>query len=322
MSNMADKFAVSSEQKHAALQDRDSIHRFLFNVKPVQGLWLNVNRALADSLAKQPEYPIVIKKLLAELMLVGCIFRHYMKMDGELSLSIESRGYPVNVLLVNIDRDSVRAVARLDDTKLIADDAQLKDLVDVNANLILSVLNPNAQPYQSIIRVNLESITQSVLDFYKQSVQIPAFLKISTQEDSSGMVNATALFMVYIPDDSGTLEDFQDIATLAETTQDDEMLNLIAFDLLYRLFNQEDVTTDFVQKLQFACSCSKEKMLNSLSSLGLQEIEEALNELQQDYLEVACNCCGDKYAFTYEDVKANIEDNPEVNGVFVNQEDK
>lgn len=313
------KYKVSPEQREAAKADRDTIHRFIFTDKPAQGLWLNVNKALTDSLAKQHHYPVAVRKLLGELMLVGSLFRHYMK-AGELSLSIRSQGYAVNTLLVSVDEHSVRAVARLDENFNISDDAKLEDLVDVDANLILSVFNQNAQPYQSIIRVNLNSITESVLDFYKQSVQIPVFLRMANEVLEDGSINTSALFMQYIADGSGTVEEFEDLAKLAQTVEDQELLNLSAFDVLYRLFNQENVKEELCQHLEFKCTCSREKMLNGLASLGLAEVESYLEELKQDHLEMKCECCGNAYDFTLEDVKQNLEEHPDSEGVFINRD--
>ncbi|RIY33376.1 hypothetical protein CJP74_01965 [Psittacicella melopsittaci] len=299
------KFAVSAEQEKLGLADRDSMYRFLFDVKPAQGLWINVHKTLKDSLEHQVNYPVAIKKLLGELLVVGSILKHYLKTDGNFSLAIQSEGTPVRALSVGLLGDTARVVAYLDENAEFAQEAKLEDLINPEANLIMSVYfaDRQMQPYQSIIRVNLNSIQDSILDYYRQSVQIPAFFRIASQVDEHGDVNAAGLFMQFIPDESGTLEDFNGLATLAHTLTDGELLKLSASDLLYRLFNQEQVTLAKEKDLSFQCTCSEEKYFKAIASLGRAELEDETSPT----LEAVCNCCGKKYTYQVKDILDYID---------------
>ncbi|RIY31560.1 hypothetical protein CKF54_06485 [Psittacicella hinzii] len=294
------KFAVSAEQVKLGLADRDSVYRFLFDVKPAQGLWLNVNKTLKDSLEHQNEYPLAIKKLLGELLLVGSVLKHYLKTDGNFSLAIQSENTPVRALSVGLKGDTARVVAYFDEEAQFDTNAKLEDLINPNANLIMSVYFDDRQvkPYQSIIQVNLNSIQDSILDYYRQSVQIPAFLRLASEVDQDGNVNTSGLFMQFIPDESGTLEDFNGLVTLAMTTTDDELLKLSATNLLYRLFNQEEVKVEKEKELSFLCTCSSEKYFKAIASLGREELADH----EDPNLEAVCNCCGKKYQFAVQDI--------------------
>ncbi|MFC6277156.1 Hsp33 family molecular chaperone HslO [Psittacicella hinzii] len=298
---MSNKFAVSSAQIQAGIKDRDSVHRFLFDVKPAQGLWVNVNKTLKDSLEHQPKYPAAVKRLLGELLLVGSILKHYLKTDGNFSLAIQSANTPVTGLSVSLYGDSARVVAALAEDAQLDANAKLEDLINPEANLIMSVYfdDRQAQPYQSIIRVNLNSIQESILDYYRQSVQIPAFLRLASEVDAQDQVNASALFMQFIPDESGTQADFEDLVTLASTVTERELLDLSANDLLYRLFNQEQVTVAREKDLTFACTCSRDKYLQAIASLG----EKELADHQEPEVVATCNCCGKSYAYTLQEIK-------------------
>ncbi|RIY38574.1 Hsp33 family molecular chaperone HslO [Psittacicella gerlachiana] len=304
-----DKFAVSAEQELLGVADRDSIYRFLFDVKPAQGLWLNIHKTLKDSLEHQSEYPVAIKKLLGELLLVGSILKHYLKTDGNFSLAIQSENTPVKALSVSLRDDTARVVAYFDENANLSAEATLEDLINPEANLIMSVYfdDRQVQPYQSIIRVNLNSIQDSILDYYRQSVQIPAFLRIASEVDVNGEVNASGLFMQYIPDESGTLDDFNGLATLAYTLTDNELLKLSAKDLLYRLFNQEEVTLAKEKELKFQCTCSSEKYFKAIASLGKEELESHPDE----NIEAVCNCCGKKYHYELKDILEFIDSDAE-----------
>lgn len=306
---MTDKFSVSPELQAKGLADRDTLYRFLFDVKPAQGLWVNVNKTLKDSLEHQPKYPLAIKKLLGELLLVGSILKHYLKTDGTFNLAIQSKDTPVNALSVSLYGDSARVFALLDEKAEVADNAKLEDLINPQANLIMSVYYDNraVQPYQSIIQINLNSIQESITDYYKYSVQIPAFIRLASEVDANGDVNAAGFFTQYIPDESGTVDDFKDLTTLATTLQDNELLQLAPNDLLYRLFNQEEVTLSKEKDLKFSCTCSYEKYLNAIASLGEQEVAAH----PEEEIMATCSVCSKDYHYGKEQILAYIKAHPD-----------
>lgn len=53
--------------------------------------------------------------------------------------------------------------------------------------------------------------------------------------------------------------------------------------------------------VQFACTCSKERFANAITSLGKQEIQEMIEEDNQ--AEVHCHFCNNKYVFTSEELE-------------------
>lgn len=320
---MSNQFNLSLEEIQRGYEDRDSIHRFLFKDKPVQGLWLSVDKALSESLANHPNLPKAIVRLMGELLLVASIFRHYLKDNGMVSLGIHSPGSKVSLLLVHATNTGVRCIPVYDKEAIVnlADDTQLEDVIDANARLILRTQGGNnATPYESIIEVNLNSIQDSILDFYKQSVQLPVFLRLRSEINQFDQVHANALFMQFIPDDSGTEADFEDQVQLANTVTDAELLGLSAFDLLYRLFNQEEVIVTKERNLQFECTCSRDKMLGAIASLGEAEVIETFKDLAaqgKDEVELVCECCYMSYSFTQDQVMEAIAEH--VQDDFVTQ---
>lgn len=53
--------------------------------------------------------------------------------------------------------------------------------------------------------------------------------------------------------------------------------------------------------VQFACTCSKERFANAITSLGKQEIQEMIDEDNQ--AEAHCHFCNNKYVFTSEELE-------------------
>lgn len=308
---MTNSFAVSPEQKAAGLADRDSLHRFLFDTKPAQGLWVNVNQAINDSLEHQQDYPDVAKRLLGELMLIAALMRHNLKHpNANVLLGIHSQDTPIRDLRVDVTADSCRAFCRVADdvdfSKFSAD-AKLSELVNPEAFMQMTIRGVAKVDQNSIVPINLDSIEESIKGFYKQSVQLPVDLKIAS-EFVDGKVNASALFMQFIPDDSGSLEEFEDLTVLMDSLTPDELLSLSCNDTLYRLFNQEDLKVQFDRKLKFECYCSPARMLGLLATLPEEDIDEAfkntLEETGAEKVEMTCQVCGRKHGFSREDVNA------------------
>ncbi len=81
----------------------------------------------------------------------------------------------------------------------------------------------------------------------------------------------------------------------------EELIELDSNELLFRLYNEEDVVTPERVPLQFACTCSREKSELAIKQLGK---EQALQIAQQQggYIEIDCGFCGSLYRFDETDI--------------------
>ena len=92
------------------------------------------------------------------------------------------------------------------------------------------------------------------------------------------------------------MKDFPPISSLIhEGKTPEEVLKMIF----------EDVEITETRDLFFECDCSKEKMSNALSTIGVKELEDMINE--DHGCEITCQFCNNKYQFSEEDLK-NIVD--------------
>ena len=86
---------------------------------------------------------------------------------------------------------------------------------------------------------------------------------------------------------------------LTETLKAEELTGLSANEILYRLYNEEDVRLPELEQLQFGCTCSKEKCANALIQIGVSAVKETLEF--QNPIEMDCQFCNTKYQFTAEE---------------------
>ena len=68
----------------------------------------------------------------------------------------------------------------------------------------------------------------------------------------------------------------------------------------------EDSQVLLEKEVFFKCNCSKERMLDGISTLTKAEISEMIEEKED--IETVCNFCNEKYKFTVNDLKELLDE--------------
>ena len=82
--------------------------------------------------------------------------------------------------------------------------------------------------------------------------------------------------------------------------KDEELLGLDTLELLHRLYHEEDVRLYDTKPMQFGCSCSRQRTLEAVISIGTDEVRQLL--IEQGSIKVDCQFCAEKYEFTEADL--------------------
>ena len=90
---------------------------------------------------------------------------------------------------------------------------------------------------------------------------------------SPGQERAAGLFLQVLPvnQDKATA-DFSHLETLSDTVTEDELLNLDAHTVLTRLYHEDNPKLFEPQPVQFKCTCSREKTIDTLVNVGKDEL--------------------------------------------------
>jgi len=83
---------------------------------------------------------------------------------------------------------------------------------------------------------------------------------------------------------------------LANTITDAELLTLAPITILHRLFHEEDIRLFKKKEINFGCTCTKDKMLQVLVTMGKDEVDDILKN--HHVVDVTCDFCNNHYAFT------------------------
>ena len=275
----------------------DNLQRFIFDDVPVRGEWVHLTETWQHVLTRR-EYPSAIQRLLGEMMAATALLTATVKIKGRLVLQLKSTG-PVTLMMVECTSDNtLRAFAQWDGD--VADDATLIDITGEGALAITIDVEGSKQPYQGVVSLQGDSISDVLETYFKQSEQLET--RIWLAADSKAVAG---LFLQQLPSKGDNKEEDEEhwsrLSQLAGTISNKELLELGSGTLLHRLFNEEECRLLSATELSFACSCSRERVAETITLLGKQDALDLLEE--KGHIEVACEFCNEHYHFDKIDVQ-------------------
>ena len=279
----------------------DSLHRFQLENLHVRGEWVSLDSSWREILSNA-EYPEPIKQVLGEALVAISLLAESLKFDGSLILQIRG-ALPVSTLVVQATSNgAIRGMANWQGE--IADDAKFQDLFIAEgqglATMVISV-EPNAsqgERYQSLVALEGESLAESFTQYFAQSEQLKTRLWLAVDD-----TRAAGLMLQCLPSETSEIQDegWNHATILADTVTKEELLNLSSQTLLHRLYHEEDLRIYEDKEIHFECSCSTEKIENTIRSIGEDEANSIIEE--QGQITIDCDFCNTQYKLDSIDVK-------------------
>lgn len=272
-------------------KDNDTLYRFIFQEKAMRGEWVRLNDTFAECLHHH-NYPTVVRNLLGEMLVATSLLTATLKFDGDITFQIQGDG-PVRLALVNGNNSQqMRALAELSDD--VNEDMTLHQLVG-KAVLVISITPKQGERYQGVVALDKPTISECIQDYFERSEQLPSNLVIRIGE-WQGKPVAAGLLLQVLPSEEHNKEDLNHLHILAETVKNEELFELPAEELLYRLYHEETVEIFEPSPTSFFCGCSQERSGSALLLLSEEELEQALAE-HNGTIDMQCECCGTHYLF-------------------------
>lgn len=110
------------------------------------------------------------------------------------------------------------------------------------------------------------------------------------------------LMLQKLPGGGGDADGWSRANALFDTLGFDELLQTEGDTLLHRLFHEDGVRVLGEKPLQFACSCSRERVSAMLESLGEAEARAAA-AANQGTAEIRCEFCGEVYRLSETEIE-------------------
>ncbi|SBS37832.1 33 kDa chaperonin [Marinomonas spartinae] len=274
----------------------NEIQRFSFDKTNVRGERVLLSSAYQE-IIKRKVYPLGLEKLLGEFVAAIALLRDIIKIDGVLSIQAKGNGY-LSALMAECDeKHNLRGIAQWDEAQEVPDIISLKEVL-AGGYLVITITPRNGQRYQGIVEIVGESLSECLEQYFQQSEQLPSRVWLAANG-----AQCAGLFLQRLPAEQaqeGDEDAWARLTHLASTVKDEELLGLDTLELLHRLYHEEEVRLYDTNPMQFGCSCSRQRTLEAVISIGTDEVRQLL--IEQGSIKVDCQFCAEKYEFTEADL--------------------
>lgn len=278
------------------MKEQDCLRRFLFEAFGVRGEWVSLDKSWCESKQYQ-SLSDDVESQLGQALVAAVLLSATIKFKGSLILQAQGSGELKALVAQSTDDRKVRVLAR--------GNAQVSgnSLIDVigEGRLVITVEPDKGEPYQGIVALEGAMFSDVISNYFSQSEQLETRVWLFANK-----THAAGLFLQKLPDEEAEA-DWERILALANTVTEEEMLSLDCEDMLYRLFNEENVRLFGADPVEFKCACSQGKVENTLRVVGREELESILQERQS--INVDCEFCGKEYVFDKIDVENVLTEN-------------
>ncbi|MGR3320519.1 MAG: Hsp33 family molecular chaperone HslO [Pseudooceanicola sp.] len=302
----------------------DSVLPFQLDKSDIRGRVARLDGVL-DGILKQHDYPPVVEALVAEMALLTALIGQTIKLRWKLQLQMQSDG-PVRMIATDYygpDKDGaparIRAYASFDADKISGD--RPMDQVGKGYFAVMLDQGQGMTPYQGITPLTGEALSRSAEAYFAQSEQLPTRFALSfgrsTEAGGTEHWRGGGVMVQIMPkaaprmDEGGSGEDGLILAQDLVEGDEEEDWNRVNFhldtvealeltgpsvaptDLLVRLFHEEMPRVFEPQPVRFGCSCSEDKVRQSLSIYSAKDIEKMTTE--DGVVTADCQYCGAHY---------------------------
>ena len=304
----------------------DTVLPFQLDLSDIRGRVARLDGTLQDVL-RQHRYPVQIEALVVEATLLTALIGQSMKPRWKLSLQVRGRG-PARIIATDYygpEQDGgtarIRAYASFDPARIEPDAAPFS-LIGEGYFAVLIDQGEGTVPYQGITPIAGGSLSACAETYFAQSEQLPTRFALSFGQSAvPGAVaawRAGGVMLQHMPKASpgvaadagsgeGGLLGHADILdgeegenwtranALLDTVEDLELIGptVAPTDLLVRLFHQEGPRVFEAQTVHFGCSCSADKVRQSLSIYSTKDIRYMTTP--EGTVTADCQFCGAHY---------------------------
>jgi len=185
----------------------------------------------------------------------------------------------------------------------VPESAQTLEQLSGGGQLTVTVENSDrTNRYQGIVPLVGDRFAACFESYFERSEQLPTRLWLTATA-----TGAAGLMLQRLPSGARAEaeederratagdEDWMRVVTLAETITPGELATLPADQLLWRLFNEEEVRLFDSTPVFFQCTCSRERVDGILRSLGEPEVHDIVAE--QGKVDVRCEFCNRLWSY-------------------------
>lgn len=257
----------------------DTIHRFIFDNYAIRGELVKLDES-SQRMIEGHDYPPFIATLLQQAAAVTTLLATTLKFEGKISLQLVTPEDLKMLVVQTSHKLSFRGVARYEEESDYSD-MSFADLK--NGQMSITIEPLKGKRYQGIVPLNGQNLAECIENYFIQSEQLQTRIWLFNNDK-----HVCGLMLQALPDMNET-DDFDHLVHLASTLSEEESLSVDSDTLLHRLFHQESIKNLAADPVRFECGCSREKMLNSVSLLPQDQLDELFSTREE--ISVKCEFC-------------------------------
>ncbi|MEJ6390035.1 Hsp33 family molecular chaperone HslO [Gymnodinialimonas ulvae] len=305
----------------------DTVLPFQLDRSDVRGRVARLDTTL-DRILGQHDYPAPVEAMVAEMALLTALIGQTIKLRWKLSLQVRSDG-PIRLIATDFlapeaegEPARIRAYASYDAEKL---DPAGEPFPQIGSGYFAILIDQGADmtPYQGITPLAGGSLASCAEAYFAQSEQLPTKFQLSygkaQEPGQAASWRAGGVMVQLMPEasleaqgggsgeaglltaddlvDDDTAEDWNRAKILLETADAMELIgpHVAPTDLLVRLFHEEQPRVFDAQPVSFGCTCSDERVRQSLSIYSAKDIAHMTTD--DGRVTADCQFCGAHYDF-------------------------
>ena len=306
----------------------DMVQPFQLEKSDIKGRLGLVSTSVSDIL-RNKDYPNIVSKLVAEASLVTSLIGQSMKLNWKLSLQIRGKG-PIKLIATDYfnfgnekDCFKVRGHASFDRGYNFNEKYEMGKLFGDGYFAIIIDQGAGSEPYKGITPLSGDSLSACAENFFHQSEQLPTRFEVKLMESneigSKTTMRVGGIMLQYLAQGTEMQQNYErheltnvssaDLLTgvasekwrrvniFLDTLTTEEFFDesTSSAGLLYRLFNEERPIVYAKRNIEFGCTCSPDKVKQTMSIYSSKDIEKMTNSAGKVTAE--CQFCGENYSF-------------------------
>ncbi|MEM8871359.1 MAG: Hsp33 family molecular chaperone HslO [Pseudomonadota bacterium] len=306
----------------------DTVLPFQLDAADTRGRVARLDKTLQQILS-QHAYPAPVAALVAEAALLTALIGQTIKLRWKLSLQIRGDG-PIRLIATDYfgpasegEAGRLRAWASFDEERLPFHTGTPFEGIGKGMFAILIDQGEGMVPYQGITPLAGGSLAACAETYFAQSEQLPTRFALAMAETFQPGTDAAwrsgGVMIQHMPKaspfakgeptgegglltrddilDGAEAEDWNRVNHLLDTVETTELIgpHVTPDSLLVRLFHDEGPRVFDTQPVAFGCTCSKEKVVQSMSIYSAKDIGHMTTE--DGKVTADCQFCGAHYEF-------------------------
>ena len=305
----------------------DKILPFQLDLSDIRGRLTRLDKTLNDILS-QHSYPPLVEALVAEATVITALIGQTINLKWKLSLQIRGNG-PIKLIATdyfapskNGEIGTIRAFASFNEPNLDIGEKNPFEQLGKGYFAVLIDQGPNTEPYQGITPLTGGSLHKCAETYFAQSEQLATrfALTIGKSQTKTKKISwqAAGLIIQKMPKktERGVVkkegstnqllasadllqgqesENWNRVNFHIDTVEELELMgpHISKIQLLNRLFHEENPRVFEAQSIKFGCTCSADKVRNTMSMYSSKDIETMTTT--DGKVTADCQFCGAHY---------------------------